>query len=107
MGRPEKATPATTRAEALPRAATEAASPVEACEGGSVSVGLRRREVIEAQVDAVDYPPPPGPPRPNRAIRMNVVRRLSGVIHDRVIRFTDFTTAQDDARVKRLHDDRA
>ena len=102
-GRPEKATPATTRAEALP----EAASPVEACEGGSVSVGLRRREVIEAQVDAVDYPPPPGPPRPNRAIRMNVVRGLSGVIHDRVIRFTDFTTAQDDARVKRFHDDRA
>lgn len=60
------------------------------------SIGARRHQIVEAQVDAA-YPPPSLLPCPDGAIGVGVVRRLPGVIEDRVVRQANFGAAQHDA----------
>lgn len=53
------------------------------------SIGARRHQIVEAQVDAA-YPSPSLLPCPDGAIGVGVVRRLPRVIDDRVVRQSQF-----------------
>jgi len=77
----------------------------QGCARLSGFIATENHRVVHTQVDApAKWPPSFGLPRPDRAIRVNVVRRLPRVIHNRVARVASCCKhPQHDARVLGRH----